>query len=215
MSATIAIIESERTCREQLAAFINRAQAWHCTGAFPSLEAALPTFGEQYPDLVLVDFNREIRANNESMRRIRDISPRARIVAMLDVEDAEMVLKALTMGACAYWVKGGSLAQLMGVLEEVLRGGSLISSLVAMKLIDKLHEQSPSRQHLGELSLREKEILEYLAQGHPYKQIADCLHISINTVRTYVRRLYSKLQVPCRAHAVLKFQAGWGMVKPG
>lgn len=213
MSATVAIIEAASERRAQLAAFINRAQAWHCTGVFASLEAALPTFGTHYPDVVLVDFNREIRSNTDNLHRVREANPLARIVVMLETDDVELVLKALSMGACGYWIKGTHAQTLMLVMEEVMRGGSPVSSLVARKLIDKLHGQSPSRQNLEELSLREKEILEYLAQGHPYKQIADCLHISINTVRTYVRRLYTKLQVPCRAHAVLKFQAGLGAVK--
>jgi DNA-binding NarL/FixJ family response regulator len=88
---------------------------------------------------------------------------------------------------------------------------SPISGAVARQLIQRVQGQSLAARHLARLSVREKEILEYLALGYPYKQIADQLAISINTVRTYVRRLYAKLEVPCRAHAVLKCQpAPWG-----
>ncbi|MEI7731606.1 MAG: response regulator transcription factor [Verrucomicrobiota bacterium] len=210
MSATIAILDSDRRYRENLAACLNRAPTFHCTAAYADGDTALTGFVQNPPDLVLLGL--EEPQELEVLTRIHRAIGNTPIIALLPREDVDWIVQTLASGAAGYGLKSQSPAKLIEILEDVLRGQSPVSSEVARKLIDRVQLQTSTLQPQTGLSAREREILEFLAQGYPYKQIADSLAISINTVRTYVRRLYAKLEVPCRTHAVLKCRPAARMV---
>jgi DNA-binding NarL/FixJ family response regulator len=216
MSAIVAIVDSSRTYRENLAACLDRTRAFHCVGAYADSDRAFAGLAGSCPDILLFGLQSPAPQAFEAMALIRQSTPMTRIVVMIEREDESLILEAFRRGACAYCLKHDTSARLVQTLEEVLRGGSPLSPRVARHMIERLYSPlspcsgaaSPRAlvQAQPELSGREQEILEYLARGYPYKQIADRLAISINTVRTYVRRLYAKLEVPCRTHAILKCQ---------
>ena len=110
----------------------------------------------------------------------------------------------LAAGATGYLLKQTPRAELLGALEEVHRGGSPMTSNIARKVVQSFKlTAAPGGQE--ELSHREQEVLDLLARGYIYKEIAEQLNISVPTVNTYVRRMYEKLHVRSRAQAVAKY----------
>jgi DNA-binding NarL/FixJ family response regulator len=122
-------------------------------------------------------------------------------------EDTENIFNALTAGANGYLLKRTPRAELLDAIREVHRGGSPMTAHIARKVVQSFQSRpvGSAAQSTEELSPREKEVLDCLAQGFLYKEIADKLGISYETVHTYIRRIYEKLQVRTRTEAVAKF----------
>ena len=117
----------------------------------------------------------------------------------------DVVFQALRAGASGYLVKRTALKNLMAAIQDVLTGGSPMSSHIARKVVQYFHRLGPSTNDLLNLSPREVEILEMLANADLYKEIADKLSISITTVRTHIKHIYTKLHVRTRTEAVAKY----------
>ena len=120
-------------------------------------------------------------------------------------EDTENIFNALAAGASGYLLKRTKSAELLEAIREVQRGGSPMTTHIARKVTQSFQRAGPSPQPTENLSQREQEVLDCLSQGFLYKEIADKLGISYETVHTYIRRIYEKLQVRTRTEAVAKF----------
>jgi DNA-binding NarL/FixJ family response regulator len=211
MATTLTLISADAALRARLVPLFNDSPSFHCVGVYASAAQLCAQSRTSPSDLLLLDVDWQHPGWLSDVGRARLLAGEAAVVVLTPDEHTEMLVLAMAHGACGYVLRQESGAAILARLEEVARGRSPISGAVARQLIQRVQGQSLATRHLARLSVREKEILEYLALGYPYKQIADQLAISINTVRTYVRRLYAKLEVPCRAHAVLKCQpAPWG-----
>jgi DNA-binding NarL/FixJ family response regulator len=128
------------------------------------------------------------------------------LVIMLTVyEETDQVFKSLTAGAVGYLVKSVRPSHLLDAIREVHQGGSPMSSHIARKVVQAFQPLERARPAGERFSPREQQVLELLAKGDPYKQIADSMGISIETIRTYIRRIYEKLHVHSRIEAVVKY----------
>ncbi len=119
-------------------------------------------------------------------------------------EDTENIFNALAAGANGYMLKRTSSKELIEAIHEVKRGGSPMTMHIARKVVQSFQKTAPA-QPAEKLSEREQQVLDLLSQGLIYKEIADKLGISYETVHTYIRRIYEKLQVRTRTEAVAKF----------
>jgi DNA-binding NarL/FixJ family response regulator len=127
-------------------------------------------------------------------------------ILMLTVfEEDEQVFQALSAGAFGYLVKSNRPAKILEAIREVYDGGSPMSAHIARKVVQSLQTQSAVRAETDMLTAREMEVLQGLSRGHPYKEIASDLGISLSTVRTYIQRIYEKLHVHSQTEAVMKF----------
>jgi RNA polymerase sigma factor (sigma-70 family) len=127
-------------------------------------------------------------------------------VMMLTVyEDTENIFNALAAGATGYMLKRTPRQELFDAIREVHRGGSPMTTHIARKVVQSFQRAAPAASATETLSPREQEVLDCLAQGFLYKEIAEKLSISYETVHTYIRRIYEKLQVRTRTEAVAKF----------
>lgn len=211
MATTLTLISPDAALCARLVPVFNDSPSFHCVGVYASAAHLCSQCRTSPADLLLLEVDWRRPDWLTDLSRVRLLSGESALVVLAEEEDTEKLVQAMVHGACGYALRHGSPASLLARLEQVARGLSPVSGAVARQLIQRVQGQSLAAPHLARLSVREKEILDYLALGYPYKQIADQLAISINTVRTYVRRLYAKLEVPCRAHAVLKCQpAPWG-----
>jgi DNA-binding NarL/FixJ family response regulator len=131
--------------------------------------------------------------------------PEAQFVMLTVYEDADHIYNALAAGATGYLLKQTPRAELLGALEDVHRGGSPMTSNIARKVVQSFRQTPAVDSGNDELSPREQEVLDLLARGYLYKEIAERLNISVPTVNTYVRRMYEKLHVRSRAQAVAKY----------
>jgi DNA-binding NarL/FixJ family response regulator len=120
-------------------------------------------------------------------------------------EDTENIFNALAAGASGYLLKRTSSAELLAAIRDVHKGGSPMTTHIARKVVQSFQRAGTSAPTTEDLSPREKEVLDCLAQGFLYKEIADKLGIGYETVHTYIRRIYEKLQVRTRTEAVAKF----------
>ena len=123
------------------------------------------------------------------------------IVMLTVYDDSERLFQALRAGACGYMLKRTPPEKLIEAIEEAAGGGAPMSRQIARQVVQYFNPTKPS----SDLTPREQEVLELLTRGHQYKEIADHLGVSINTIRTYIRRIYEKLHVSCRSHATLKY----------
>ena len=202
----IAIVDDSADLRQHIAGYLDLTPGFRCVKAYPSAEEALADLGQAAPDVVLMDINLGKRGMDgiECVRRLKVLLPQVQIIMLTVFEDSEKIFRALAAGATGYLLKQTPRAELLGALEDVHRGGSPMTSNIARKVVQSFKQQAPATQEQT-LSPREQEVLELLARGYLYKEIAERLNISGPTVNTYIRRMYEKLHVRSRAQAVAKF----------
>jgi DNA-binding NarL/FixJ family response regulator len=205
MAISVSIVEDSDQVRSTLARLINRADGFTCLAQYPSAEAALEGLPRERPNVVLMDINLPGINGVECVRRLKQIAPEIQVMMLTVYEDTENIFAALAAGASGYLLKRTSTAELLAAIKEVHRGGSPMTTHIARKVVQSFQRTGASPQPTENLSPREQEVLDLLAQGCLYKEIADKLGVSYETVHTYIRRIYEKLQVRTRTEAVAKF----------
>jgi DNA-binding NarL/FixJ family response regulator len=205
MPITVSIVEDNEQLRATLARVIGRAEGFRCVSHYPTAEAALQGLPKDPPDVVLMDINLPGINGVECVRQLKPLLPKTQVLMLTVYEDTDNIFNALAAGASGYLLKRTKTAELLEAIREVHRGGSPMTTHIARKVIQSFHKTGPSAQPTENLSDREQEVLECLSHGLIYKEIADKLGISYETVHTYIRRIYEKLQVRTRTEAVAKF----------
>jgi len=205
MPITVSIVEDQEQLRNTLARVIGRADGFECVSSYGSAEAALEELPQKNPDVVLMDINLPGMNGVECARKLKQAAPQIQIVMLTVYEDTENIFNALAAGASGYLLKRTSTAELLESIREVQRGGSPMTAHIARKVVLSFQKPAASPDGTEDLSPREREVLDCLSQGFLYKEIAEKLGISYETVHTYIRRIYEKLQVRTRTEAVAKF----------
>jgi DNA-binding NarL/FixJ family response regulator len=202
----VSIIEDDSQARHILSDWIRRAEGFRLVSEFGSAESALAKLPEQPPAVVLTDINLPGINGIEAVRRLKYLLPNAQFVMLTVYEDADHIFHALAAGATGYLLKQTPRHELLAALKQVHAGGSPMTSNIARKVVQSFQQRiaSPLVESV-ELSPREHEVLDFLARGYLYKEIAESLGISLPTVNTYIRRIYEKLQVRSRSQAVAKY----------
>ena len=196
------VVEDDPSVRNILKSWVEGAPGFACQGVFSDVESALAPIARAKPDIVLVDINLPGLSGIECVRRLKPQTPGTQFVMQTVYEDSNSIFDALSAGATGYLLKTTSRDALVAALREVHAGGSPMTSNIARKVVQHLHQPKQSLKTTAELSKRENEVLALLAQGYLYKEIADALGIGLDTVNTYIRRIYEKLHVHSRAQAV-------------
>jgi len=206
MTLRVAIVEDDERLRQQFAQLVENAGDMTCVGDSPSAEAALTTLPRVAPDVVLMDLNLPGINGIECTRRLKALRPDTQVVMLTSFESTEAIFDSLAAGATGYVLKRAPGNEILEAVRDVHAGGSPMSSAIARKVVSffgKRVDPAPSPE-LDRLTDRERSVLLALAEGQQYKEIADTLGISINTVRNHVKRTYEKLQVNTRLDAVRK-----------
>jgi DNA-binding NarL/FixJ family response regulator len=203
MAIAVSIVEDDAQARKILAGWITRASGFRLVGEWGDAESALKLLPEKAPDVVLMDINLPGMSGVEAVKRLKPVLPATQFVMLTVYEDADHIYNALSAGATGYLLKQTPRDELLNAVGDVHRGGSPMTSNIARKVVQSFKQTSvpPSE----DLSPREQEVLELLARGYLYKEIAERLNISVPTVNTYIRRMYEKLHVRSRAQAVAKY----------
>jgi DNA-binding NarL/FixJ family response regulator len=212
MAIAAFLVDDDTKTRRILAKWISGAPGFTVSGETDNAEDALKLIPEKKPDVVLMDINLPGISGVEAVKRLKPILPATQFVILTVYEDTDHIYNALMVGATGYLLKQTPRPELLTALEDVYRGGSPMTSNIARKVVQAFKVERPEAE---KLSPREREVLDFLAKGFLYKEIADRLQISMPTVNTYVRRLYEKLQVSSRAQAVAKVShLGEGAERP-
>jgi DNA-binding NarL/FixJ family response regulator len=159
----------------------------------------------QWPDVILMDIHLNGMSGIECVRLLKAVRPEVQIVMLTVYEDSEQIFAALEAGATGYMLKRLTPARLLKAIEEVHEGGSPMSHSIARKVLSSFHEAGRAAAEMNRLSPREEMVLDCLAKGLTYEKTGGQLNISLDSVRTYVRRIYEKLHVHSRTEAVAKY----------
>lgn len=201
---SIAIIEDDDTIRDYLAEQVQLHIDVAELRLFKNAEDALADLTSEPATIVLFDVQLPGMNGIECMRRLKIIHPHMLCMVLTVYDKPDTVFEALKAGAVSYLLKSTSSEKILEAIEEVYNGGSPISSQIARKVIEAFAIKEKTNEHFQLLSRREQEIIEELARGFRYKEIAEKLFLSVDTVRTHIRNIYEKLQVNCRIEALRK-----------
>ena len=205
MPISVSIVEDNDKLRGTLSRVINRADGFRCISDYANAEDALKDLPQVKPDVVLMDINLPGMNGVECVRQLKQLLPQTQVMMLTVYEDTENIFNALAAGANGYMLKRTSSKELLEAIHEVHRGGSPMTMHIARKVVSSFQKTAATAQPTENLSEREQQVLDLLSQGLMYKEIADKLAISYETVHTYIRRIYEKLQVRTRTEAVAKF----------
>jgi DNA-binding NarL/FixJ family response regulator len=208
VSIRVAIVEDDRTVRENLGVLIDAAPGYRCVASCLSAEEALKDLPSVAPDVVLMDIHLPRRSGIDCVANLKPLLPKAQIIMLTVEEDSERVFESLKAGATGYLVKHVSPTEILGAIGDVHRGGAPMSSHIARMVVATFRRGEAAGPDALPLSTREEEVLRLLAKGYRSKEIADELGIGVGTVNTHVRHIYEKLHVRSRAEAVAKHIAG-------
>jgi DNA-binding NarL/FixJ family response regulator len=208
MPINVSIVEDSDKFRETLARVLNRSEGFRCISHYPNAEDALKALPNDQPEVVLMDINLPGMNGVECVRQLKQLMPTLQVMMLTVYEDTENIFNALAAGATGYMLKRTSRDELLDAIKEVHRGGSPMTTHIARKVVLSFQKPAPTASPTETLSPREQEVLDFLAKGFLYKEIAEKLNISYETVHTYIRRIYEKLQVRTRTEAVAKFLKG-------
>jgi DNA-binding NarL/FixJ family response regulator len=204
MAITVSIVEDDPNLSKGLLRLLGRTRDIQCLGCYPNAEDALQAIPRTPPEIVLMDINLPGRDGIECTRKLKELIPSIRIVMLTVYENPERIFKALTAGAIGYLIKYKLSGDLLNAIRDAHQGGAPMSSQIARKVV-QFFQTNVSADEPGELSAREREVLELLARGYLIKEIADQLQLGFDTVRTYIRRIYEKIHVHSRSQAVAKY----------
>jgi len=204
MSISLAIVEDLDEVREGLMQFISLNSEFRVLDTFKTAEEAIYDLPRLQPDIVIMDINLPGLNGIDCITEVKKKLPRTQFMMFTVYENDEKVFEALKAGATGYLLKNTGLVQLIEALKELYDGGSPMSANIARKLVKLFQQQQEVQTPVESLSQRENEILQLLAKGLLYKEIAEQLSISTSTVRQHIHKIYEKLHVQNRTEALNK-----------
>lgn len=206
----IHIVEDNKVIRDSVSKFIS----FHEEFAIDVVENSADSFllkNIQHPteitQILLLDIGLPGTSGIEAIPLILNKYPDLNIVMLTTYEEEEIILKALCSGACSYISKKSSLEEIVEALRIVAKGGSYMSPSIAREIVNHLMGGRVSKATI--LSDRQKEILERLVDGKSYQSIAAELFISVETVRTHVKKMYKVLHVNNKTEAITQYMMGY------
>jgi len=208
MPIKVAIVDDDEDIRASLATLIRRAPALRLVGDYPDAEAAVQDLPQRAPDVVLMDINLPGMNGVECVRQLKGSLPAVQFLMLTVYEDSDSLFNSLKAGASGYLLKRTASTRLLEAIRDVHSGGSPMTPQLARRVVQFFSRPADGASAVAHLTPGEKDFLDQLAKGYAYKEIADRLGISIDTVRSYVRTVYEKLHVHSRTEAVVKYLQG-------
>jgi len=205
MAITVCIVEDDAELREAIGGYVAGAKGFECLGAFPTGEAALEAIPALNPGVVLMDINLPGINGIQCVKKLKERMPKLLVMMLTVYENSDRIFEALSAGASGYLLKSTPPEKLLEAVVDMTNGGSPMSSNIARKVVQAFHPSSAAAPLIEQLSPREQQVLNWLAEGFSYKQIAAEMNLSMGTIRTYIRSMYEKLHVNSRTEAVVKY----------
>jgi DNA-binding NarL/FixJ family response regulator len=199
---TVSIVEDIKEIREALRILINGSSGFQCLHVYQDAEEALEEMPPEGIDVILMDISLPRMDGIECMSLLKKRMPDVQFMMCSVHDDDDHIFKALQSGASGYILKRTSPAQILEAISDLYAGGSPMSSEIARRVVAMIQNKGKPTNELERLTDREKEILDLLAQGYLYKEIAAELFISHLTVKKHIHNIYDKLQVQNRIEAL-------------
>ena len=200
----VAIVEDDHDIRQSFETIISGAAGYSCINTYDNAETALDDIPVQKPDVVIMDIHLPGMTGIEAVRILKQEMPGLQIAMCTVYDDDEHIFNALRAGASGYLLKRTTPEKLLEAVSDLHQGGSPMSSEIARRVVASFQKTTAPSPELAALTPREKEILDLLAKGYLYKEIAAELFISIETVKRHIHNIYEKLHVQTRTEALNK-----------
>jgi DNA-binding NarL/FixJ family response regulator len=204
---SVALVEDQEDLRRSWVQIIESFGGFECVCTCPSAEDAVRMIPKARPAVILMDIRLPRMSGIECTSRLKELLPTTPIVILTVLNDDELIFRALQAGADGYLLKRSKPAELRGALLDVLNGGAPMSSAIARRVVHSFRRPPANPRNEAHLTARETEVLSLLSGGLSNKEIADQMHLSIETVRSYLKNIYDKLHVRCRTEAVIRYNA--------
>ncbi len=200
----VSIVEDTDDIRNALRVLINGSKGFECVHVFADAEEALQNMSSKEIDVVLMDINLPGMDGIECMKTLKPEMPKSQFMMCTVYDDDDHIFNALKSGASGYILKRTSPAQILEAIRDIHEGGSPMSSEIARRVVDSMQKSKKRSEATETLTARENEILDFLARGYLYKEIASELFISKETVKKHIHHIYDKLHVQTRTEALNK-----------
>jgi DNA-binding NarL/FixJ family response regulator len=201
----VALVEDQKDTRESWERLISSFPDFTCVRSCVSAEEALVVIPEVNPDVVLMDVFLPKITGIECTARLKAMLPQMPIVMLTNSDEDEILFQALQSGADGYLLKRTKPADLRAALLDVMSGGAPMTSEIARHVVASFRRKAGSVDPAHAMSSREEEILVLLTKGFANKEIAEDLHLSVETVRSHLKNIYTKMHVRSRTEAVAHY----------
>jgi DNA-binding NarL/FixJ family response regulator len=202
VTISVSIVEDDPGVRGTLASLIDCSPGFRCVSQHASGENALQEIPRISPNVTLMDINLPGMSGIECVRRLKPLAPATQMIMLTVYQNTEHIFNALTAGATGYLLKQTPPAELLAAIRNVHEGGSPMSSHIARKIVQSFQSPPAAMPEAQDLSPREAQVLDLLAKGYLYKEIAENMRLTYATVHTHIRHIYEKLHVRSRTEAV-------------
>ena len=202
MPIRVAIVEDNRELREGLSHLIGATPGFAFAGSYGSCDQFFGSAGQATPDVVLMDIELPGISGIDGVKRLKESLPHVEVLMLTVFEDERRIFDSLCAGASGYLLKRTPPAKLLEAIQEAAQGGAPMTPSVARRVLQEFKGRPAARTEQIALSDREQTVLSGLVEGKTYQAIADENFISLDTVRSYVKTVYQKLQVNSKAGAV-------------
>ena len=204
MAISVFIYEDNDNLRESLCSLLSLTEQYEVQGAFANCSQVEEQVKTYVPDVILMDIDMPGTNGIDAVAIVKAVSPKTQVIMLTVFDNEERIFNAIRNGASGYLLKHTSPSEIIESIFDVNKGGSPMTANVARKVLQYFQSQPKAHKEDYNLSERELQIVKGLVSGYSYKAIATELFISIDTVRSHIRRIYEKLHVNSKTEAVLK-----------
>lgn len=203
MPVTIIIYEDNDALRNSLEELFSFSDEYIVTAAFADCNEVVKEIQSGAPDVILMDIDMPGMTGIEAVKKIRQFNKKVAILMLTVFDDNKNVFDAICAGASGYLLKKHVANKLVTAIQEVLEGGAPMSPSIAKMVINSMHPPQ-GKESDYQFTTREKEVLSLLCKGNSYKMIASQTNLAFETIRSYIKNIYEKLQVHSATEAVSK-----------
>lgn len=200
----VSIVEDLEEIRHGVEELLHASQDFHCISSYSNAEDAMQSLPELQPDIVIMDINLPGESGITAIGYLKNKCLHTQFLMFTIYENNEQVFDALKAGASGYLLKNTPPGKILDSLQELYDGGAPMSAQIARKVVASF-QPAPANDDDRRLTPKEREVLDALAKGYLYKEIAEQLHINTSAVRQRIHKIYNKLHVQNRTEALNKF----------
>ncbi len=201
---TVLVYDDNTSLRESIERMVQFTDHLLLVGSYGNVQQVTEQVKELQPEVILMDIDMPGLNGIEAVKQVRQFDKKVPIIMLTVFDDNVHVLEAIVAGASGYLLKKHISDKLVDAIQDVIDGGAPMSPGIARMVIESMQQKQTADDNKYNLTQREKEILHNLSKGNSFKMIAAELTISIDTVRTHIKRIYEKLQVHSQTEAVSK-----------